>query len=190
MQRNCIRIKICALNSTCICTLFASHWPEIYSPAYVSGASNSAVKSSDSARTTPRRRGSFCKWRPPATAHPTLSTPGNGHRRTAAGCAAQSRGRAPTARGDSPGTAYGRAVALRADLGRVGGWPGTVALRRRMSSPCTKAATRTFRNLGELHKSAFKGPLRGVWAGSAPSSGGPNAQCNGEDRRVAPQGLI
>ena len=82
---------------------------------------NSAVKSSDSARTTPRRRGSFCKWRPPATAHPTLSTPGNGHRRTAAGCAAQSRGRAPTARGDSPGTAYGRAVALRADLGRVGG---------------------------------------------------------------------
>ena len=85
------------------------------------GSINSAVKSSDSARTTPRRRGSFCKWRPPATAHPTLSTPGNGHRRTAAGCAAQSRGRAPTARGDSPGTAYGRAVALRADLGRVGG---------------------------------------------------------------------
>ncbi len=27
---------------------------------------------------------------------------------------------------------------------------GTVALRRRMSSPCTKAATRTFRDLGEL----------------------------------------
>jgi hypothetical protein len=41
---NCIRIKTCALNSTCICTLLARHWPEIYSPANLPGASDSAVK--------------------------------------------------------------------------------------------------------------------------------------------------
>src|SRR5918997_1951452 len=139
-------------------------------------------ESSDSARTTPRRRGSFCKWRPPATAHPTLSTPGNGHRRTAAGCAAQSRGRAPTARGDSPDTAYGRAVALRADLGRVGGLARHSCIKAEDVLAMHQAATRTFRNLGDLHKIGHSKACY-VVSGRAGGSAEADAQCNCEDRR-------
>ena len=56
---------------------------------------------------------------------------------------------------------------------------GTVALRRRASSPCLKVGTqapqapwRTVTNR------AFEGLLRGFWAGEWITSGDPNAQCN------------
>jgi hypothetical protein len=135
-----------------------SHWPEIYSPAYVSGASDSAVKSSDSAAPPPRR-GSLCKWRPPATGTPHPEHAGGmvtvGQQQVRCAVQGESAHRA----GRLTGHRLWPRGCTAADLGRVGGWPGTVALRRRMSSPCTKAATRTFRNLGELHKSGIQRPV-------------------------------
>ena len=73
----------------------------------------------------------------------------------------------------------GPGVLLGLAPGRSGGFVrGTVALRRRMSSPRTKAATRTFRTSENCHKSGIQRSVTWCLGGSEPSSGGPNAQCN------------
>src|SRR5947209_16450559 len=56
---------------------------------------------------------------------------------------------------------------------------GTVALRRRASSPCLKVGTQAPQTPWRTVTSrAFECLLRGFWAGEWITSGDPNAQCN------------
>src|SRR5947209_18625418 len=56
---------------------------------------------------------------------------------------------------------------------------GTVALRRRASSPCLKVGTQAPQTPWRtVTNRAFECLLRGFWAGEWITSGDPNAQCN------------
>ena len=59
---------------------------------------------------------------------------------------------------------------------------GTVALRRRASSPCLKVGTQAPQTPWRtVTNRAFECLLRGFWAGEWITSGDPNAQCNSAD---------
>jgi hypothetical protein len=73
--------------------------------------------------------------------------------------------------------------------------PGTVALRRRASSPCLKVGTQAPQTPWRtVTNRAFECLLRGFWAGEWITSGDPNAQCNsargrpGDTAVMHPQG--